>query len=144
MRRINNNNDNDHTPRTQIQTPNVRKTLLAVAPTDDDHDVPDEIRGVVAARDGLPTVGLDLLPAHAVHRHADVEGPDVVERLHAVPAAKDPDLIVVVHGGVGAARRGEDRDGRRGTGTGLERVLGDGRRAWTGWWWWRWGILSRA
>ena len=51
----------------------------------------------------------DLVPTHPIERTADVERPDVVQRLQPVSAAKHPDFVLVEHRGVRAARRGNVR-----------------------------------
>ena len=96
----------DGSARTEVETPNVLEALAAVAASDDDHDVLHQIGGVVAAR-GRPLASRDgdLLPAHPVEGAADVERPDVVQRLQPVPAAENPDLVLVQHRRVRAPRR---------------------------------------
>ena len=64
---------------------------------------------MVSARVGFPALCLDLFPTHLVDGDADIERPHVVEGLHAVAAAKDPYLVAVEHGGVGAPGCGDVR-----------------------------------
>jgi hypothetical protein len=46
----------------------------------------------------------DLFPSYRAN-HRRVERPDVVQRLHPVSAAEYPDLALIEHGGVRAARQ---------------------------------------
>jgi len=72
----------------------VSRALAPVTYTDNHHDVLQEIDGVITARGGpLTARNGDLFPAHPVERRAtDVDRPDIVERLQAVPAADYHDL----------------------------------------------------
>ena len=61
---------------------------------------------VSTRRGSLAPQNRDLLPMHPIERTADVERPDVVQRLQPVSAAEHPDFVLVEDGGVRAARRG--------------------------------------
>jgi len=88
----------DGSARIEVGTPNVLEALAAVTASDDGHDVLRQIGGVVATQ-GQPLASRDgdLLPAHPVEGATDVECPDIVQRLRPVPAAEDPDLVLVRH-----------------------------------------------
>ena len=47
----------------------------------------------------------DLLSTHPIERTANVERPDIVQRLQPVSASEYPDLVLTEHSGVGVARR---------------------------------------
>ncbi len=93
---------------TEVETPDIREALPAVAPAHDDHDVPDQVRRVVPARRRPLAPRLDMLPPHALRRPAHVEGPNVVQRRGSVPSAENPELALVEHGCVGPTRWRDD------------------------------------
>jgi len=69
---------------------------------------------MISARRGpLAPQNRDLLPTQPIERTADVERPDVVQRLQPVSAAEHPDFVLVEDGGVRAARRGNVRGRER-------------------------------
>jgi len=64
---------------------------------------------ISARRGSLAPRYHDLLPTQPIERTADVERPDVVQRLQPVSATENPDFVLVEHRGVRAARRGNVR-----------------------------------
>jgi len=86
------------------------EVLAPIATSNDDHVILHQIGRMVSARRGLlAPQNRDLLPTHPIERTADVERPDVVQRLQPVSAAKHPDFVLVEDSGVRAARRGNVR-----------------------------------
>ena len=80
---------------------------MPVASTDNNHDILHEVGRVIAVREGpLAAHNGHLFSTHLVEQRAtNLEHPDIVERLQAVPSVEYPDLVLVRHSGVRASRR---------------------------------------
>ena len=74
--------------RTKVQTKDIRERLPPIAPTDDDHDVPHQVRGMVPTRRRPRPRRALLLPPHPIGRHRHVEHPHIVQRHRTVPTSE--------------------------------------------------------
>ena len=80
---------------------------MPVASTDNNHDILHEIGRVITVYGGPPAArNRDLFSANRVERRAtELQRPDIVEHLQAVPSVEYPDLDLVQHNGMRASRR---------------------------------------
>ena len=93
--------------RTKVQNPNIAETVAAVTASNHDHNVSNEVRGMVPSRTRFFPMSLEELPLHLLHRHARVQGPDIIERLDAIAPSEYVQLVPVEHGRVRAPREGQ-------------------------------------
>src|SRR5258706_1168507 len=58
--------------RTEVQNPNIAETVTTIAPSNDDHNVSNEVRGMIPSRTWFFPVCLEQLPFHSLHGHARI------------------------------------------------------------------------
>ena len=93
--------------RTKVQNPDIAETVAAVAASNHNHNVSDEVRGMVPSRSRFFPMSLEELPLHLLHGHARVQGPDIIECLDAVAPSEYIQPVTVEHGRVRAPRKGQ-------------------------------------
>ena len=82
--------------RTEVETPYVLETLSPVATPNNDHHILYEVGRMIPAR-GRPLAPRNryLFPLHPIQRAADVQSPDVIQRLQPISATEHPDFVLV-------------------------------------------------
>jgi hypothetical protein len=84
------------------------QTLEPITTINDDHDILCQIGHMISVQRGsLAPRYCDLFSMHPMERIANVERPDVFQRLLPIPASEYPDLVLIEHSGVRASWRGE-------------------------------------
>jgi hypothetical protein len=123
--------------RTQVQKPHIRKTLLPIAPTYNNHDVPNKRCSMIPPRTRSLSRRLHLLPTHRLFPRrphhpitpwSNLQRPHIVQRGQPVPTAKYPYFAFIKYRCVGSpcgwVRPREEGGSRPASSGGVENVSG--------------------